>query len=56
MDGCLLSGNGLRNTNYCSVATGLPFPEPPKMLHEILLMGITEYDEEGEIQFNSGVY
>lgn len=56
VDGCLVSGNELRNTNYCSVATGLPFPEPPKMSHEILLIGITGYDEEREIQFHSGVY
>lgn len=55
IDGCLLSGNGFRNTNDCRVATGLPFLESPKMFHELLLMGITEYDE-GEIQFNSGVY
>lgn len=47
---------GLRKTYDCRVAVGLPFTESPKMFHELLLMGITEYDEEGEIQFNSGVY
>ena len=30
IDGCLLSGNGLRKTNYCSVTTELPYHKPVK--------------------------
>lgn len=44
LNGCLLRRNGLRNTNDCSVATGLPFREPLKMFHELSLMGIIGYD------------
>lgn len=40
ISGCLLSGNGLRNENYYSVATRLPFPEHLEIFHELLLIGI----------------
>ena len=39
-----------------SVATKLPFPEPPRMFHELLLTSITGYDRDEEVQLNSGVY